>query len=196
MVEFDDSNKNWFEVEEEDKEVLEKRFWDDDVFVFGEEVMLKDHASKDALLLLHYQMQCVHNLAQEDYIWQCWANHWKNHIRIFKKKVQYINTWGAVHPIWMYFDGMDLAVLRTLQHTAEFCDEDSWISLSGPARAWRGIDTENINWDMGPEDDTLISFHLDTLQMVFTKEMPSVFNELSYSTQELMVYKPIHISYF
>ena len=96
----------------------------------------------------------------------------------------------------MYFDGMDLAVLRTLQHTTEFCDEDSWISLSGPARAWRGIDTENINWDMGPEDDTLISFCLDALQMVFAKEMPSVFNELSYSTQELMVYKPIHISYF
>ena len=32
--------------------------------------------------------------------------------------------------------------------------------------------------------------------MVFAKEMPSVFNKLSYSTWELMVYKPIHISYF
>ena len=49
---------------------------------------------------------------------------------------------------------------------------------------------------MSLEDDTLISFHLDTLQMVFVKKMPSVFNKLSYSTWELMVYKPIHISYF
>ena len=55
-AEFDDGNKNWVEVEEEDEQVLEKRLCDDDAFIDGEESMPKDHASKDALLVLHHQM--------------------------------------------------------------------------------------------------------------------------------------------
>ena len=32
--------------------------------------MLKDYISKDALLVLHHQMQYANNLAWEDYTWQ------------------------------------------------------------------------------------------------------------------------------
>ena len=195
-AEFDDGNKNWVEVEEEDEQVLEKRLRDDDAFMDGEESMPKDHASKDALLVLHHQMRHANNLAWEDYTWQWWANHWKNHIRIFKKKYKYINANRPVHPIWMYFDHMDLAVMRTLQHTAEFCDEEGWVNLPGCSRLWKRFSDEAIDWDMGEENDTLISYRLDALWMVYAKEMPNVFNELNYSMRELMVYKSIIPSYF
>ena len=158
--------------------------------------MLKDYISKDALLVLHHQMQYANNLAWEDYTWQQWVNHWKNHIRIFKKKYKYINANCPVHPIWMYFNYMDLAVMRTLQHTAEFYNEEGWVNLPGYSRLWKCFSDEAIDWDMGEENDILISYYLDALQMVYAKEMPNVFNELNYSTHKLMVYKSIIPSYF
>ena len=86
--------------------------------------------------------------------------------------------------------------MRTLQHTAEFYNEEGWVNLPDCSRLWKCFSNEAIDWDMSEENNTLISYHLDALQMVYAKEMPNVFNELNYSMHELMVYKSIILSYF
>lgn len=105
-------------------------------------------------------IQFIHatRLSSREYHSQCWSSHWKH----FSSQ----NAWGG-HPIWMYFNSMDLAVFKkTLQHIIWFQPgvQDSWTNWDK-----KGDKRPGHRMGYGPRawcsHFRLISFHRDALRL-------------------------------
>lgn len=118
--------------------------------------------------------------------WQYWFTLWTEAVERFMQKVKKIDSDNIVAQYVSpsdFFDEVDHAVWRTLIHDPANHDNQDWVTLPGPVSWWEGYEFEEKT-----ESEIVIQARKTALSFFKKKQYPEGFENMLWSSKELMVF--------